>query len=143
MKQALEDLKEFHRVFQAAAADRPTLPDEATYLLRRELIREECQELLDAMRDDNMVEIADGLADLCYVVIGTAVSYGIPLDKVWKEVHRSNMAKASRCDCLTAGRHCLKCNDTGYIVTRRPDGKVLKPEGWTSPQIRDILESEK
>lgn len=154
MKSALEDLKEFHRVFQAAASDRPTIVDEATYRLRRELIREEVQELLDAMRDDNLVEIADGLADACYVIIGTAVAYGIPLDKVWEEVHRSNMEKAAHCEaCAGTGEFderiggistsgmvpCPDCDGLGVQVTYRPDGKVLKPKGWTPPRIREVI----
>jgi predicted HAD superfamily Cof-like phosphohydrolase len=71
------------------------------------------------------VEIADALADIIYIACGTAVSYGIPLDRLFAEVHRSNMAK------LVDGK-----------VIRRSDGKVQKPEGWAPPNVKSILYSE-
>ena len=61
------------------------------------------------------------LVDVLYVFIGTALRYGIPLDAVWDEVQRSNMAKVSG------------------DVRRRDDGKILKPEGWTPPDILSIV----
>jgi predicted HAD superfamily Cof-like phosphohydrolase len=86
------------------------------------LITEEFNELCDAEEANDLVEIADALADIIYIACGTAVSYGIPLDKVFEEVHRSNMAK------LVDGK-----------VLRREDGKVQKPEGWTPPDIEGVL----
>ena len=65
-------------------------------------------------------------ADIIYIACGTAVSYGIPLDKVFTEVHRSNMAK------LVDGKPLY-----------REDGKVIKPSGWQPPNIKKILEDEK
>ena len=62
------------------------------------------------------------MADIIYIVCGTAASYGIPLNKVFDEVHRSNMAK------LVDGK-----------PIRREDGKILKPEGWTAPDIKKVL----
>ena len=130
MKQALLDLKEFHSVFNCARQDSPAPISVETFMLRVDLMKEELNETLDAMRRyhqtgamEDLIEIADGLADTCYVVIGTAVAYGIPLDKIWDEVHRSNMAKAP-----------------GGVVRYREDGKVLKPEGWTPPSLRPLLE---
>ena len=79
-------------------------------------------EYIAAENEDDIVEIADALADIIYIACGTAVSYGIPLDKVFEEVHRSNMAK------LVDGK-----------VLRRADGKVQKPEGWTPPDIAGVL----
>jgi predicted HAD superfamily Cof-like phosphohydrolase len=76
------------------------------------------------MKENNIVEIADAIADSIYVLIGTALEYGIPLDAVWGEVQISNMAKVDL--------------DTGK-VRRREDGKVLKSEGWTKPDIRKAL----
>lgn len=132
MKDALEKLKEFHRVFNCARQDSPGRIDDATTGLRIELMREELEETRNAMLDlpfaDEteyaavMASIADGLADLCYVTIGTAVAYGIPLDKVFDEVHRSNMAKAPR-----------------GVVLYREDGKVLKPDDWTPPDVKGVM----
>ena len=71
---------------------------------------------------DDIVEIADALADIIYIACGTAVSYGIPLDKIWETVHNSNMAK------LVDGK-----------VLLRADGKIQKPEGWQPPNIEKII----
>jgi predicted HAD superfamily Cof-like phosphohydrolase len=90
--------------------------------LRKKLLIEEVNEYYNAEYADDLVEIADALADIIYIACGTAVSYGIPLDRVFTEVHRSNMAK------LVDGK-----------VLRRSDGKIQKPEGWTPPDIETIL----
>jgi predicted HAD superfamily Cof-like phosphohydrolase len=88
--------------------------------LRAELIREEAKELRHALRDRDMVKAIDGMVDLVVVTVGTAAEFGIDLDPFWNEVHRSNMAKAG-----------------GPV---REDGKRLKPEGWTPPELATILE---
>lgn len=92
-------------------------------LLRHALLREEFREYEEAEIADNVVEVADALADMVYVICGTALSYGIPLDAVFNEVHRSNMTK---------------CVDGK--VQRRNDGKILKPETYEPPNISAILE---
>ena len=117
------DVKEFHQAFGQRIGDKPELPNIEERKLRIELLDEEVFEYTDAEYADNLVEIADALADIIYIACGTAVSYGIPLDDVFAEVHRSNMAK------LVDGK-----------VIRREDGKVQKPEGWTAPDIRGVLE---
>lgn len=67
-----------------------------TDLVRVHLISEELSELALAIGERNVVKIADALGDLAYVVIGAAVTYGIPLEQVFDEVHASNMTKAVR-----------------------------------------------
>ncbi len=62
-------------------------------LLRARLIAEEAGETIAAIHEENLVEIADGLADLLYVTFGTAIAYGIPIAAVFAEVQRSNMTK--------------------------------------------------
>jgi predicted HAD superfamily Cof-like phosphohydrolase len=74
--------------------------------------------------DYNAVLTADALTDLMVVIVGMGLELGMPLDVLWKEVHRSNMAKVG-----PEGR-----------VIQRADGKVLKPEGWTPPRIAEALE---
>lgn len=90
-------------------------------------VREVLEMLLDAISnsvelDPDIVEIADALADLDYVVAGTRLAYGIPRKPVADEVHRSNMAKAPN-----------------GIVLRDEHDKVKKPPGWTPPNIRKAL----
>lgn len=97
----------------------PLLPDKVK-VLRLRLMMEELGETAVAMHENNIVEIADGLADLVYVVVGTAIAYGIPFDKVFAEVQRSNMTK-------------------GSLNTDNKGGKVSK-EGYEPPRIKEILE---
>jgi predicted HAD superfamily Cof-like phosphohydrolase len=125
MSNMYRDVKDFHIAFGQRVSHKPELPDEDERHLRKTLLQEEFNEYVQAERDDDIVEIADALADIIYIACGTAVSYGIPLDKVFNEVHRSNMAK------LVDGKPIY-----------RDDGKVLKPEGWTPPDIERILEQE-
>lgn len=96
--------------------ERPQIISEEENALRLKLIDEEVRELHEAVGKDNLVEIADALADLLYVTYGYALTLGIDINKIFKIVHASNMAKA-----------------LGGVVTRREDGKVLKPDGWVPP----------
>ena len=112
----------FHEAFGLPRGTEPALPSQTVRDLRRDLLEEEWQEYMVAEHEDDIVEIADALADIIYIACGTAVAYGIPLDRVFAEVHRSNMAK------LVDGK-----------VIRREDGKVLKPDGWTPPDIKGVL----
>ena len=112
-------VEEFHRAFEIALETTPTVPDEATRSLRIRLIQEEFGELRDALAQGNVEAIAKELADLLYVVYGTAVSCGIDLEPVFREVHRSNMTKV--------GGH------------KRADGKWVKPPGYSPARIQPIL----
>jgi predicted HAD superfamily Cof-like phosphohydrolase len=117
------DVRDFHQAFGQRIGEKPELPDIEERKLRIKLLDEEVFEYTDAEYADDLVEIADALADIIYIACGTAVSYGIPLDDVFDEVHRSNMAK------LVDGK-----------VIRRADGKIQKPEGWQPPDIKSILD---
>jgi predicted HAD superfamily Cof-like phosphohydrolase len=118
-------VREFHEVFGVAVAERPIQPSPETVELRRSLIEEEKRELFEAMNSADLAQVAKELADLLYVVYGTAVSYGIDTAPVFAAVHRSNMDKAP-----------------GGEVRRRDDGKVLKPEGWQPPDIAALLRAQ-
>lgn len=110
---------EFHQTFDIAQEAVPTIPDEATRLLRVRLIQEEFDELKDALRERDTVAVAKELADLLYVVYGTAVSCGIDMEPVFREVHRSNMSKV--------GGH------------KREDGKWVKPPTYSPARLERIL----
>jgi predicted HAD superfamily Cof-like phosphohydrolase len=84
---------------------------------------EEWEELNAAMEARDIVEIADACADLVVTVLGTAAEYGIPFDAVWREVDRSNWAKAG----------------PDGEVYRRADGKITKPPDWQPPDIAGVL----
>jgi predicted HAD superfamily Cof-like phosphohydrolase len=88
------------------------------------LVMEEYKELILAFGNRDMVEIADACADLKWVIEGLEHTLSIPQQAVWNEVARSNHAKIS----------------SNGKVLKREDGKVLKPEGWTPPEIKSILD---
>ena len=110
----------FHQEFDIHVANRPMVPDEKTQSLRVRLIQEEFDELKEALEAKSLPNIAKELADLLYVVYGTAVSYGIDMEPVFREVQRSNMSKVG-----------------GY---KREDGKWVKPETYSPANIGPILE---
>lgn len=89
------------------------------------LVIEEYKELMVAFGNRDLVEIADACADLKWVIEGLEITLGIPQQDVWDEVARSNLAKISE-----SGK-----------VEKREDGKVLKPEGWTPPDIKTIIKN--
>ena len=110
---------EFHKAFDLVVNETPTIVDEKTKQFRKNLIDEEVAELYEAMDKEDLVGIADGLADLLYVVYGMAVSYGINMEPISNEVHRSNMTKV--------GGH------------KREDGKWIKPATYEPAQIEPLL----
>jgi predicted HAD superfamily Cof-like phosphohydrolase len=88
-----------------------------------DLILEEFKELMVAFANRDLVEIADACADLKWVIEGLEHTLQIPQQEVWDEVARSNLSKIS---------------SNGKVI-KREDGKVLKPEGWTPPNIKAII----
>ena len=119
MENAQTMVEAFHRMFEIAVRQTPGQIDEQTRALRERLIHEEFEELKEAMANDDLPGLAKELADLLYVVYGTAVSYGIDMEPVFREVHRSNMSKV--------GGH------------KREDGKWVKPATYSPASIESIL----
>lgn len=121
-------VSEFQTVFRSPAPPKVPgwNPDIDLEALRLDLIREEWEELQDAYRDDDFIEVVDALADLIYVIYGFANGIGIDLDKVLEEVHRSNMTKL----------------DVNGDPVFREDGKVLKSELFEEPKIAEVLEEQ-
>lgn len=118
------DVLNFHQAFGLYVGESgPAVPAEGTAALRANLLREEVEEVAKAMQDCDLAGVADGVTDLIYVALGTAVSYGIDIAPVWAAVHKANMAKI--------GGH------------RRPDGKWIKPDGWTAPDVAGLLERQR
>jgi len=119
-----DDILDFHRVTDSYIGEKPVFPPDDVVELRKRLVQEEYLEFVDAVLARDLTETADALVDLTVVVIGTAISFGIPFDEVWDEIHESNMAKVDP--------------KTGK-VKKRVDGKVLKPKGWKPPDVAAIL----
>lgn len=122
MSNMFQDVKDFQTAVGQNIGVKPELPDPAERELRLRLLKEEYEEYIQGECKNDVENIAKELADIIYIVCGTAASYGIPLDKVFAEVHKSNMAK------LVDGK-----------PVRRADGKILKPDGWRPPDIKSIL----
>jgi predicted HAD superfamily Cof-like phosphohydrolase len=131
----LDKVREFHHALGVPVGDRPKI-DQSRVRLRLDLIAEEFRELCEALNFEpaffinplhppwcpqavDIVAAADALAGLRYVVEGAALEWGIPLDKVTAEVHAANMRKVGG--------------------AKRPDGKILKPEGWVPPDVAGVL----
>lgn len=118
------DVGRFHVACDQPVRYVPMMPSQDEIDFRIRLIDEEFTELKDACADGDIVEVADALCDIMYVVAGACHHFGIQLHRVWAEVQASNMAKI---DPVTGK------------VRKRADGKVLKPEGWQPPNVRRAL----
>ncbi len=125
IRAAIEDVAKFHDAANITECTGP--PALTRRVMRRRLLREELVELDEAIAENDLVEVADAYADIIYILLGSALVHigKERFIKVWDEVQRSNMAK---------------CTDGKLVV--REDGKVLKPEGWTPPDIAAILEGD-
>lgn len=116
-----EDVAEFHRKFDLQWSEDPRILSDDDMSARSVLILEELNETMAAHRDGDLVKFTDGLADLAYVVLGTAVAAGIPFDQIWARVHDANMAKIRG------------------ITKRGLAVDVAKPEGWQPPDVAGAL----
>ena len=102
---------------------RPSFPEDSVQKLRLDLIEEELEELQYAIDNQNMVDTADALTDLLYVVYGAGHAFGIDLDECFKEVHQSNLSKLG----------------PDFRPIKREDGKVLKPDTYFPPDLKTVL----
>lgn len=124
MTEEQQMVREFHERFGAVASDRPTWCGGDVHRHRVALIEEELAEFRNAGEAQDLVEIADALADLLYVVYGAGVTYGIDLEPIFREIHRSNMSKGEP------------------EVRRRPDGTIFKGDHYRPPDVRSLLVSQ-
>ena len=113
----------FMKTFGQEVKTKPEFPDLDTVALRYDLIREELQELFDAMGEKDIVEVADALTDILYVTYGAGHAFGIDLDACFDEVQRSNMSKLGA--------------DGKPIY--RDDGKVLKGPNYFEPDLTKFV----
>jgi predicted HAD superfamily Cof-like phosphohydrolase len=102
---------------------RPTIPPHLTQVLRWELIAEEFEELKAAITLKDMTLVADALGDLLYVVLGTANAYGLDMEPIFWEIHRSNLSKFI----------------DGH---RREDGKWVKGKSYSPANLGPIIKQQ-
>ncbi|NPA92762.1 MAG: hypothetical protein GXO56_03680 [Chloroflexi bacterium] len=126
MREQLDALLAFHRAMHVYYAEQPTaaLPEDVA-AVRLALLEEELEEYREALAAGDLVEIADALTDLLYVLLGTFISHGLQdvAEDLFAEVHRSNMTKLG---------------PDGKVIYRE-DGKVLKPPTFEPPDLRRVL----
>ena len=144
MNKMQQQVAEFHYLFRLPVKDKVELPSQDRLELRARLIEEETKETCDALRNKDVIGTADGLADLCYVVFGAALELGIDLQKVFDEVHASNLTKAWKEHELSSIREdCVyEQMDTNCYVVRDQYGKVIKSPNYSRANINKTLETD-
>jgi predicted HAD superfamily Cof-like phosphohydrolase len=118
-----EKVGDFMEAFGQEVLYVPTMPDFNLAALRLDLIEEEVQELRDGLGRSSLLEVADALTDILYVVYGAGHAFGIDLDDCFHEVHRSNMTKLGE-----DGRPMY-----------REDGKVMKGPNYEEPDLDQFI----
>lgn len=127
MKKYTDAVHEFHSAFKLGIKNEPTADlGAAKNLLRFNLMKEENEEYLEAANANDLVEVADALGDMLYILCGTIIEHGMQdkIEDVFNEIHRSNMSKLG---------------EDGNPIYRE-DGKVLKGVNYFKPHIKKILE---
>ena len=129
MQDKINAVKAFHSAFKIGYRETPkaSLGLEKN-MLRYKLMREENEEYLEAANNNDLVEIADALGDMLYILCGTIIEHGLQdkIEAVFEEIQRSNMSKLG---------------DDGEPIYRE-DGKVLKGPNYFKPNLTKLLESE-
>lgn len=126
LSEAINHVKDFHDAFHIKNNESPTVEvDEKSVLLRYKLMREENEEYLEAAQNGDLVEVADALGDMLYILCGTILSHGMQhkMAEVFEEIQRSNMSKLDK---------------NGQPIYRE-DGKVMKSDLYFKPNIKEIL----
>ena len=149
---SLNQVAEFHRTFNAPILETPQIPSKERCELRVSLLQEELNELKQAIDDNDLVEIADALCDLQYVLSGAVLEFGLgeKFVELFNEVQRSNMSKA--CDTElqaqeTVEHYKAKGEEAFYEksgnkfnVHRISDHKVLKNKYYYAADLKSIIE---
>ncbi len=149
---SLNQVAEFHKTFNAPVLETPQIPSEQRCELRVSLLQEELNELSQAIKDGNIIEIADALCDLQYVLSGAVLEFGLgdKFVELFNEVQRSNMSKACKTqqEALATLSHYKQKDGTEgyykevngmYIVYRNGDDKVLKSVNYSPANLSNII----
>ena len=128
MKDKILAVKEFHKAFKLDYLNEPKGDiGSDKNLLRFNLMKEENEEYLEAANNNDIVEVADALGDMLYILCGTIIEHGMQhkIDEIFNEIQNSNMSKLG---------------EDGNPIYRK-DGKVLKGPNYFKPNIQQILNS--
>lgn len=149
---ALNQVADFHRTFKHPIVSNPAIPSEDRCKLRVALIAEELKELEVAILEKDIVEVADALCDIQYVLSGAILEFGLgeKFKALFEEVQRSNMSKA----CTTEdeakqtvehyrkkdGTECYYVNEGGkWLVYRKSDNKTIKSINYSPANLQKIM----
>lgn len=127
MKHKINAVQEFHKAFELGFKESPHADlGAAKNQLRFNLMDEENKEYLEAANNNDLVEVADALGDMLYILCGTIIEHGMQhkIEEVFEEIQRSNMSKLG---------------EDGKPIYRE-DGKVLKGPNYFKPNIKEILD---
>jgi len=149
---ALNSVAEFHKTFNLPIEKVPLIPASKRCELRINLLQEELNELKEAIEDNDLVEVADALADIQYVLSGAILEFGMgeKFDDIFSEVQRSNMSKTCKTmeEAEATKKHYeeskgmpseIKESNGEFLVYRIEDGKVLKSVNYSPADIKSKL----
>ena len=123
MNRLQAQVAEFHKLYQVPMRTRPGFPPPDRIALRVSLIQEEAKEFREACEKRDFIEAADALGDLLVVTFGSALEFGLDMDPIMDEIHRSNKSKLG-----LDGR-----------PIRREDGKILKGPNYDPPHLEKVI----
>lgn len=154
MKQldSLNQVADFHRTFQHPIKSNPGIPSKIRCDMRVALIQEELDELKEAIKKNDLVEIADALCDIQYVLSGAVLEFGLgeKFKELFDEVQRSNMSKSCKTEdeAILTVKHYQEYEDTRcyykkveekYMIYRENDNKTLKSVNYSPADLKSIL----
>ena len=126
IKKELVDVTKFHNAFKIKVNENPTVEiDNALIELRYRLMQEENSEYLEAAKNKDLIEVADALGDMLYILCGTILTHGLQykIEEVFNEIQRSNMSKLGK---------------DGKPIYRN-DGKVMKGPNYFKPDLKKFI----
>lgn len=148
----LNSVAEFHKTFKHPILEKPQIPSEDRCKLRVSLIAEELNELEEAIANNDLVEVADALADIQYVLSGAILEFGLgnKFKTLFDEVQRSNMSKTCKtlAEAEATQKHYMDKDGTEsyveesdglYLVYRKEDNKTLKSVNYSPADLKSIL----
>lgn len=157
-----ECLETLEAMFNARSRVELDMPGDAKLPLHAKDALQQARILLNSIAaqaavDVDLVALADGLGDQDVINEGTRLEFGIEGDSIAREIHRSNMAKLWPCpecegkktvfmqvnDTDARDVTCGTCKGSGHMTRKREDGKTLKPDGWTPPNISGLIDKQR
>jgi predicted HAD superfamily Cof-like phosphohydrolase len=136
MNKQLNQVKQFQTAFGQEINNKPTLVNSTLYNLRFKLMKEENEEYLAAVINNDLVEVADALGDMLYILCGTILTHGFQhkIEEVFDEIQRSNMSKLDE-----NGKPIIN-GKNGFFDPKKAFGKVLKSSKFSEPNLIKILD---